>query len=373
MKSHPMDDARLWAVVAPGTGLHRPTGDPVIELRTHDNIPATDSDVAWEDLLADDPSATVFHSPRYLRLWHETLGQRFPIRVHTFHQGDELVGVIADANDRAGGPVRPLELRRFLGGTEVTDYLGPIARPEHRADVADAYLRNLAADVDWDEFIAGGLIDDAGWADEIRRSAEMVGLEVLHEEVEAVCPRVDLTGGLTAYHKRLSGRVRQEMQRKQRKLARDVGELTLIEVAADDVEAELDRFFEQALASFPEKASFFRRDEIRAWFSALGREFAGERTFRLHRLDAGGLPAAMTVSLVGQGEWGLYNSSFDVDIAAFAPGQVLIWMLIEEACDEDIEVFDLLRGDEAYKYRYGAVDRKLDRLVIGRPDQADLE
>lgn len=339
----------------------------MIQLRTHETMAEANVDGQWDRLLDEDPYATVFHSPRYLALWHEVLGQRYPMRVHTFHHGETLVGLVADANDRAGGPSGPLELRRFLGGTEVTDYLGPVVLADHQADVADAYLRHLADDVDWDELILGGLVTEAGWTDAVRRSAEMAGLEVLHEEVEAVCPRIDISGGFQTYRKRLSGRLRQEFVRKQRKLARDVGELALVDVPPDDVDEELDRFIAQAETSDPDKASFFQRNDIQEWFHRLGREFAPDRTFRLHRLDAGGMPAAMTISLVGLGQWGLYNSSFDVALAAFAPGQVLIWMLIEQACDEGLDVFDLLRGDEAYKYRYGAVDRQLERLVIVRP------
>lgn len=354
---------------APRPGPDVSSGDHVIELRTFSTVAEANVDQQWDALLDQDASATVFHRPGYLGLWHEILGQRYPMRVHTFYADQQLVGIIADANDRAGGPSGPLELRRFLGGTEVTDYVGPVVVPGFEAEVADAYLQHLAGDVDWDELILGGLMVDAGWDDAIRRAGEIAGLEVIHEEIEAVCPRIDLSGGHDGYRKRLSGRLRQEMTRKQRKLARDVGGLEVVEVAQDALDEELDRFFEQAGSSFPEKASFFQRDDIRTWFRRLGATFVSDRTFRLHRLDVDGMPAAMTISLVGHGQWGLYNSAFDVDLAPYAPGQVLIWMLIEQACDEGLTVFDLLRGDEAYKYRYGAVDRQLARLVMTRPTE----
>ncbi|MEX2328882.1 MAG: GNAT family N-acetyltransferase [Nitriliruptoraceae bacterium] len=338
----------------------------MIELRTHDTIPTGASTTDWELLLSEDPHGSLFQGPRYLRLWHQVMGQRYPIRVHTVHADHRMIGVIADANDRAGAPTGPIELRRFLGGTEVTDYLGPISRLEDRVDVADAYLANLAADVDWDEFIAGGVTRESGWPDAIRRAVDAHGLTVLHEEVDDVCPRVDISSGHDRYLSSLPGRSRQELVRKTRKLARDVGELDLVEIAPDDLEGELDGFLERAATSFPGKAAFFSRPDIHEWFGALAREFGPDRTFRMHRLDAGGLPAAMTVSLVSHGEWGLYNSAFDVDLAPYAPGMVIIWMLIEQACAEGLKVFDLLKGDEEYKYRFGAEDRHLERLVIGR-------
>lgn len=338
----------------------------MIELRTHDTIPTGGAVTEWQLLLDEDPHATVFHGPRYLRAWHDTLGQRYPIRIHTVHSDGRMIGVIPDANDRSGSPTGPVELRRFMGGTEVTDYLGPVSRVEDRADVATAYVRNLAKDVDWDEFIAGGLQAASGWGDALRRAAEDHGLTVTHEEIENVCPGLDIRDGFDAYQKSLPGRARGEFARKARKLAREVGPLELVEVGAEEVDESLDLFFEQAITSVPNKASFFRREDMREWFGALGREFARDRVFRLHRLEAGGLPAAMTISLVGQRQWGLYNSAFDVELGAFAPGMVIIWMLIEQACMDELEAFDLLRGDEPYKYQFGAVDRPLERIVFAR-------
>jgi CelD/BcsL family acetyltransferase involved in cellulose biosynthesis len=98
----------------------------------------------------------------------------------------------------------------------------------------------------------------------------------------------------------------------------------------------------------------------------LADEFADERVLRIHRLDVGGLTGAMTVSLVHGDTWGLYNSSFDPALGALAPGFVLVGHLIEAAADEGLDVVDLLRGDEAYKYRFGAVDRNLVRFSVLR-------
>lgn len=338
----------------------------MIEFRTHHELPVDAASAEWQLLLDEDPNATVFHGPRYLRAWHDVLGPRYALRVHTIHRDGRLVGIVADENERSGGPTGPVEHRRFLGGTEVTDYLGPVSRPEDRHDVADAYVANLARDVDWDEFIAGGLPVDSGWGDAFRRAANAHGLEILHEEIEDVCPRIDLGEGHDAYLARLPGRLRQELTRKTRKLARDAGELRLVEVAPDDLVGAMDDFLTQAVTSFPEKSAFFGRADIHEWFRTLGTRLGSDGTVRVHRLEVGGLLAATTVSLVGLHQWGLYNSAFDVTLGALAPGMVIIWLLIEEACREGLTTFDLLRGDEPYKYRFGAVDRPLERLVIGR-------
>lgn len=336
------------------------------ELRTHQGPLPGQLRSEWELLCDEDRDATLFHTPRYLDAWARVFGVGTPIRVHTVHRDGRLIGVIPDANDMAGSPGGPQEIRRFQGGTEVTDYLGPVSRREDRADVADAYIANLAEDVDWDEFVAAGLVADSGWLEAFRAATARHGLAVLADEVEDVCPRIDLEDGYDAHLASLPGKLRQELTRKTRKLSRDAGDLELVEVPANQVSDRLDGFLDQAAESHPDKSGFFRREQMHEWFRVLADEFADERTFRLHELHAGGLPAASTVSLVDQRMWGLYNSAFDPILGSLAPGIVMVHLLAEAASEEDIATFDLLRGDEPYKYRFGATDRVLQRVTVGR-------
>lgn len=338
----------------------------MIELRTHDGIPGGSLRADWEALVDDDPDATIFHTPRYLAVWERMLGDRAAPQVRTVHRDGRLVGVVAEAHERHGSPTGPTEILRFLGGTEVTDYLGPVARPEDREDVTAAYVDALVDDLDWDELVAGGLPADTGWPDAVLRHAARVGFEVVESTEEDVCPRVDLTGGYDAYLDRLPSKQRHELRRKARKLARDAGELRMVEVPADDIVERLDDFFAMAAENESAKAGFFRKEPMREFFRELAREFAAEGVFRLHLLYVGGQPGAATISLVHGTEWGLYNSAFDSALRMLAPGMVQVGQLIETAANEGRTVFDLLRGDEPYKYRFGAVDRELRRLTLAR-------
>ncbi len=323
----------------------------------------------WDAVLASDPQASLFQSPRWIRTWDAVLGGQRRLRTRTFRRDGELVGVLAESVEALRLPDGVREAVRFAGGTEVTDYLGPVAAAPDRAAVATAWVAALAADRDWDEVVAGGLPADAGWHAHLARAAAEAGLRTVDVEVDGVCPVVDLAGGFEAYLGRLPGRLRQEGSRKARKLARDVGPHEVVEVAGGDLRAGVDAFLALAARAEDEKGGFFRRPEMARWFHALADEYGPDGKFRLHRLDAGGLPAAMTVSLVDPARrvWGLYNSAFDPDLAALAPGVVLVNGLIEAAAAEGCTAFDLLRGDEAYKYRLGAVDRVLHTLTLVRP------
>ena len=338
----------------------------MIELRSHQGVPTDTLRGEWELLLDEDPYGTIFQGPRFLGRWVEVFGHRTDARVHSVHRDDRLIGVIAEGHEREGSPTGPIEVRRFLGGTEVTDYLGPVCRPEDQADVADAYLRYLVKDLDWDELVAGGLAVDSGWAAALRRGAGDHGLMVFESDIEDVCPRVDLSGGYDGYLSRLPSKQRHELGRKARKLARDAGELEVVRVPQEDVLDHLPEFLDLAGETEPDKAGFFAAEQMRVWFHALAEEFVHDDIFRLHQLHVGGLPAAMTVSLVHRGEWGVYNSAFDPTLRQLAPGMVLVGELIKLAADEGCAVLDLLRGDEPYKYRFGAVDRPVERVTIVR-------
>lgn len=338
----------------------------MIEMRTHEGRLDDALTTAWTLLCDDDPAATVFHTPRFLRVWRDMFAAGMPSRIHTFHADSHLVGVIADVNDVENGPSGPQEIRRFQGGIDVTDYLGPVCRPEYRADVLQAYFTHLARDVHWDEFVATGLACENKTADAVRSAAVASGLTVIDDDEDGVCPAVSLTDGFDAYLAGLPGRQRQELQRKPRKLQRDLGAIHLHEVSPEEYHRRLEAFIEMASESHPDKSAFFARPGMVQFFGALGDEFVADRTLRLHELTVGGLPAASTLSFVHNGVWGLYNSAYAPNLEGYGPGVVLITMLIEQAASENCHTFDLLRGDEAYKYRFGATDQPLQRIVLTR-------
>lgn len=340
----------------------------MVELRTHDGVPDEQAVVErWHALVDADPLGTAFHTPEYLGLWVRVLGGRYSARVHEVRDHDEVIGLVPVGLAREGSATGPIEVIRFLGGTDVTDYRGPITLPDARDAVAHAYLERLADDADWDEFVASGVVADSGWEDAWTAAAESAGLVLDSVSADDVCPRIDLSRGYQGWLDGLDGRRRQELKRKTRKLARAAGELELVEITDPDaLDEALERFVGMNVDAGGDKAGFFASDDHRRWFEALLDELAPHGTVRFHELHAGGLPAAACVSVVGQGEWGVYNSAFDDALASYAPGVVIVGELIRRAAEEGYEVVDLLRGNEAYKYEYGASDRSMRQLTFTR-------
>lgn len=78
---------------------------------------------------------------------------------------------------------------------------------------------------------------------------------------------------------------------------------------------------------------------------------------RLHALRLGGRIIAALYGHHGHRRTYFYLSGFDPDFAALSPGTQIVAHAIEQAAQEGAVAFDFLRGREAYKYRWGALDR----------------
>lgn len=334
------------------------------ELVSHPDLGDAALQAAWTQLVAADPHATIFHTPRYLGVWQRILGTAEEVTTRTLHDGPDLVAVVVEARLREGSASGPVETLRFAGGNEVTDYLGPVARPDAVDEFVKAWTPGLARLRDFERAELGGLADDTGWPDRLAEGIEAAGGTITQRQRDDVCPVVDLSDGYEAYLASLPGKRRQEQKRKARKLSRDLGDVSIDEVGADELEQGLEVFFEMVADADSHKAGFFRRDVMRDFFRALADEFHADGTFRLHVLSVGTRPAAATVSLVHGDRWGLFNSAFDPVLGKFAPGMVLVADLVRRAAEEGLTSLDLLRGDEPYKYRFGATDRPLTRLDL---------
>lgn len=344
----------------------------VPNVRTEERFPHGAPGEAWGHLVDLDPAGSVFHTSRFLQLWCRHLRGDCDLRLRIVERDGDPIGVIPEVReaDEATGT----RTVHFAGGEHVTDYLGPVSRMRDRREVAEAWIGELVEEGDWDELRADGLAEDAGWHEVLAGAADRAGFVVTGPDVEDVCPRVDLGGGWDGYLSRLSSKHRHEIRRKARKIARESSSLRLEEVDPQDAPGALDEFISLHRRSPGEKGQFFDRPGMKDFFHALVDEFAEERTLRIHRLIVDDHTGASTISLVHGGdrsprEWGVYNSAFEPDLSALAPGMVLIGELIRIACEDRCDVLDLLRGEEPYKYRFGAEDRRVRRLVI-RPERS---
>jgi len=326
-----------------------------------DDAALTDLSDEWLALWRRDPAASPFHTPQYARAaWETELGADRSLAVIEMRREGALAGLTTVTVDVD-------ETLRFLGNEAVTDYLGPISEPADREAVATAFVQAIDG-LGWSRAELFGLSSESGWPEVLARAAKAAGYEV-EESQQDVCPRVAPLGAplgtYDEYLASLDGKLRHEIRRKARRLEREAGPYTIRVSNRSTLDADLGTFYEMHRSSSGPKGRFMHED-IAVLFTRIAKAFEQEGWLRLTWLDIAGESVAGTFSFSEKGTWSVYNSAYDHRKGDLAPGMVLMAETIRLATEEHCQVFDMLRGDEPYKYRFGAVDVPLIHLKVGR-------
>src|SRR5207237_10314428 len=86
----------------------------------------------------------------------------------------------------------------------------------------------------------------------------------------------------------------------------------------------------------------------------------------LHRLSVDGAAASVRYGFAAKGVACAYLSGFDPSQSQLSPGMLVMGHAIEQASAEGAACFDFLRGNENYKYGWGAVDRSKTSRHLSR-------
>ncbi len=219
---------------------------------------------------------------------------------------------------------------------------------------------------DWRSADLRGLAEDQPWLGLLREAANEEGLVVREEDDQnGIAPFLTLPPTWEGYLESLPAKLRHEIRRKAKKLEAEAGPFRIIVADRDSLERLLDRFVELHRMSEGPKGVFMVPG-MEIFFRRLAAAFLPEHVFRLTFIEVGGQLAAGTIGFVCDGTSYLYNSAFDRAWGSLAPGMVLVAEDIRLAIDEGCTVFDLLKGDYSYKYRFGALTRRVRRLVVER-------
>ena len=312
----------------------------------------------WSHLVTVDPAGTFFHTPGFLKLYWEEFGQPTDLLLAFGEQDDEQVGAVAfELHGRT---------LRFLGGTEVTDYLGPVAHPE----VAEAFGKELLAALGrrdgWDDADLRGLPEDREWLGSLQQAARAQGFATeIVDDQNGVAPFLPLPGSYEEYLASLPAKLRHEIKRKARRLEAEAGAYSISVAHAETLVPYLDRFVELHRTSEGPKGVFMQPG-MEIFFRRLGEAFLHVGIFSLVFIEVGGVKVAGTIGFRFEGTYYLYNSAFDRELRQLSPGMVLVGEDIRIAIEGGCSAFDLLKGDYEYKYRFGSYPRPVKRLIVRR-------
>jgi CelD/BcsL family acetyltransferase involved in cellulose biosynthesis len=251
----------------------------------------------------------------------------------------------------AGRYVRKLRFAGFGAANE----LGPVCAPADR-DEAAAALRRVLAETrpTWDLFVGEYLPGD-GWED--RLGAQRVSVE--SSPVIRLLP-----GGWEEYLASRSASFRQELRRKERRLAEQGFRFRTVQQEAE-LGPALDTLFALNRLRWGSEASPWF-----AGFEAFHREFAavalerGWLRLRLVENDEGAIAVNHSFRF-GAAEWG-YQIGRDPADRTSSAGPILFAHSVREAIAEGATTFNLGPGRQSYKARLATEDPGLETVAVVR-------
>lgn len=320
----------------------------------------------WDQLASQGITNTPFQMLAYQRAWWTHLRPEDSelLTIATRSDLGELLGIGCFlARD---GTIQ------FNGSVEETDYLDLITRVDHVEQVwrtIISYLQDHESN-HWHILDLYNIPEASPSRSILRTIAEEHNYH-FHEDIIEVCPTIELPPSFDDYLEMLDSKQRRELNRKLRRAeAADV--ITTIVSPADDLQTEVDSFLDLLQKSTFEKRRWLN-DGRRALFHDVARHAMQAGTLQLMFTSMEGRRAAALFNFDYDGRIWVYNSGLDPSaFSALGPGVVLTATAIEKAIELGRKEFDFLRGNEEYKYRFGAVDANIYRIQIEKRRQ-DLE
>jgi CelD/BcsL family acetyltransferase involved in cellulose biosynthesis len=251
---------------------------------------------------------------------------------------------------------------RLVGGVDVADYLDLVAVAGHEEAVWKAALAALP-ESPWRALDLRPVPAGSPTATLLPELARATGLGCRVEREER-CPVIELPPSWDDYLATLSGKDRHELRRKLRRAERGNPRIEVARSPAA-ITALMDSFVALHRKSKVGKARFMD-EAMERFFRDVGAELAAAGWAALWLLWLEDQPAAALFCLEYGGSIGLYNSGFDPAARALSPGVVLIARTIEDAVARGFRRYDFLRGDEPYKYGFGAVPTDVLRITLER-------
>ncbi len=312
----------------------------------------------WAELHAQDSKATPFCSPGWAHVWWQHRGEGLDPCLVTVRDQGRLVGLAPLVIGQRRG------MRRAFGmGSGIGNQWDVLAVPELRAPVAEAVARRLADERGrWDALVLDRMPPDAA----LRRALASGGLRA-RERSPLAAPGFPLPDSFEEWLGRLSTNLRKHVRRALRRL--DEGEFSLRRAETPE--------------SVRRAVSEWHALRVR-WWRERGRNINAEHAdpdFLRFVSDAAValLPfglcevlelcrddevVGVTVNLVDAHSFYAWMDGFHPDLARFSPGHLIVAATVRSSIAAGRHYYDLMIGNEDYKYRYGAVDVDLPNLFV---------
>lgn len=323
----------------------------------------------WNELLQSSSSDCVFLTHEWQATWWKHLAEARDLATLTVRHEGKLVGIAPLAvRDPQLARMMPHVLEFISSGIIGADYLDVIVHPGYETQVLELMTEQLAGMNMMLRF--SQLRRGVCLALELTKHLEGHHWSASDTKIN-VCPYITLEGHTwESYLGMLSSNQRYNFQRRLKNLSKNFETRLEIASSAEQAQKSLDILIElhkQRWESRRQESEAFQTDAIVAFHREFIKLALDRGWLRLMTLYVNDSPAAGLYGLRYGKTFYFYQSGFDSTYSKQSVGLVMMGLAIKSAADEGAAEYDLLHGDEEYKFHWAHQTRELGRLEVYPP------
>jgi len=335
-----------------------------MEFTLHKDFTEIDPE-SWNHLLSESITNVPFLRYEYMQTWWEHRGggewKQVELLLISATENGQLIGIAPlFLTEHDGQPALIL-----IGSIEISDYLDLIVRPADLPRFVTGLLDFIASHEPstWRAFDWYNLPDSSPTLAALKTEAESRNW-TFAQEVYRPTPYIPIPDDFEIYLASIEKKQRHEIRRKLRRAAESGIVRFYIVDGSSNIESEINDFFD-LMVQDPSKANFLH-PAMRAQMTAILQTAHKQGYLWLAFLEVDGVKTAASLNFDYRGKlWG-YNSGVGSGHKELSPGWVLLANVIQWCCENNRQEFDFMRGDEEYKYRFGAINRFVMRARVNR-------
>jgi CelD/BcsL family acetyltransferase involved in cellulose biosynthesis len=300
----------------------------------------------WAQFVQKHPCATPFQTPEWLTTWWSHFGSG-ALRVMTFRRDGEVAGVLPCFLHEWQG-----QRQMTLIGAGISDYLDPLLEPSSVPEALELLRGELSSRTDWD------LCD---WQD-LSHDTPLAALGTATHDTP--CSVIPIDQSFDTYFAALPSVMRRNLRRDKRK-SEAAGAISF-DVANRATPELLDALVDlhSARWEMDGQAGMIAANRAEPFMRDIAERFGRAGSLRIFTLRFNGSIAAIILAFCDGRTIYSYLGGFDPEHQDYSFGRELLAQSLRYAHEHGYRRWDFLRGQEAYKFEWGAQALAKCRVMI---------
>lgn len=311
----------------------------------------------WDNLLRRSHADNVFFTWEWVTAWWQHFGSAYRLWVLALRTDDGSLRGVAPlmvARKRLPGGLTYRQLLFIGSGRAAPDHLQFITLPGDE-DAVELLAKGVMTRPGWDLLQLESVPPNSATLTALRRH-----IPARWQQIGTLsCPFIHLPADWETLRLRLGKNQRRNIKRYDRYLA-EAGagpvQYGIIGHDAAAVSASVTTLarLHQAVQQEQGHAGAFSDLRMLPFQQTVAARFLQRGWLRIYWLRLGNKPIALMYCFHYGARLSFYMTGYDLAWSRFGPGRQLIAFALQQCVADGVQVFDFLRGDEAYKFDWGA-------------------